>query len=216
MTGAVEAGTRVCPHAWHDKTASVFAVERSAAIAVGRRAATSDSPWPLSPAALREAPFATRPVLPSPNGSAIAAVTTPGSTVVAGCLRNASAVGRWLAVRGYGTSRLPVPVIAAGERWPDGSLRPAPEDLLGAGASGRDGRSPAGTGGRARCRPRRPPRKPAPPTARTFPRPWPAVLPASSWLRADSPKTWTSPASWVPVRSSPSLAAGAFEAQRAD
>ena len=50
-------------------------------------------------------------------------------TVIAGCLRNAAAVGRFL--RG---SPGPVTVIAAGERWPDGSLRPALEDLLGAGA----------------------------------------------------------------------------------
>ncbi|MFE6912342.1 2-phosphosulfolactate phosphatase [Streptomyces erythrochromogenes] len=128
MTVAVEAGTRVYPYAWRDETAAIFAAEKSAALAVGRRAATSDSPWSLSPAALRRATFATRLVLPSPNGSAISAAATAGSTVVAGCLRNASAVGRWLAVRGYGTPRLLVAVIAAGERWP------ALENLLGAGA----------------------------------------------------------------------------------
>lgn len=54
--------------------------------------------------------------------------------MVAGCLRNATAVGRWLARHGYGTLARPVAVIAAGERWPDDSLRPALEDLLGAGA----------------------------------------------------------------------------------
>jgi 2-phosphosulfolactate phosphatase len=72
-------------------------------------------------------------VLPSSNGSAISAAAC-GSTVVAGCLRNAAAVGRWLAGSGYGTQDRPLAVIAAGERWPDGSLRPALEDLLGAGA----------------------------------------------------------------------------------
>ncbi|MEV4437437.1 2-phosphosulfolactate phosphatase [Streptomyces sp. NPDC049577] len=72
-------------------------------------------------------------VLPSPNGSAIAAAAGE-ATVIAGALRNASAVGRWLADRSYGTVEQPVLVIASGERWPDGSLRPALEDLLGAGA----------------------------------------------------------------------------------
>ena len=43
--------------------------------------------------------------------------------------RLVAAVGRFL--RG---SAGPVTVIAAGERWPDGSLRPALENLLGAGA----------------------------------------------------------------------------------
>jgi 2-phosphosulfolactate phosphatase len=76
-------------------------------------------------------------VLPSPNGSAIAAAardSRPSVAVVAGCLRNAAAVGRWLTASGYGTADRPVAVIAAGERWPDGSLRPALEDLLGVGA----------------------------------------------------------------------------------
>ncbi|MET7784037.1 2-phosphosulfolactate phosphatase [Streptomyces sp. NPDC005388] len=133
VTVAVESGTRVFPYAWRDETASVFAGQMAAELAVGRRAATTTSPWSLSPAALRRAPFTPRLVLPSPNGSAIAAAVD-GSTVVAGCLRNATAVGRWLARHGYGTPARPVAVIAAGERWPDGSLRPALEDVLGAGA----------------------------------------------------------------------------------
>jgi len=54
--------------------------------------------------------------------------------VIAACLRNADAVGRFLSERGLGTPGRPVTVIASGERWPDGTLRPALEDLLGAGA----------------------------------------------------------------------------------
>jgi 2-phosphosulfolactate phosphatase len=54
--------------------------------------------------------------------------------VIAACLRNADAVGRFLNMGGYATPARPVTVIAAGERWPDGSVRPALEDLLGAGA----------------------------------------------------------------------------------
>ncbi|MEU0729842.1 2-phosphosulfolactate phosphatase [Streptomyces sp. NPDC006140] len=133
VTVAVEAGTQVFPYAWRDESASTFARNKTAALAVGRRAVTSASPWSLSPARLRQAPFTPRLVLPSPNGSAIAAAAGD-SAVVAGCLRNATAVGRWLARRGYGTVERPLAVIAAGERWPDGSLRPAVEDLLGAGA----------------------------------------------------------------------------------
>ncbi|WP_328908320.1 2-phosphosulfolactate phosphatase [Streptomyces sp. NBC_00234] len=133
VTVAVEKGTLVHPYPWRDESARVFADRLSADLAVGRSAATPTSPWSLSPAALRRAPFTPRLVLPSPNGSTIAAAAG-ASTVVAGSLRNADAVGRWLAGRGYGTPGRPVAVIASGERWPDGSLRPALEDLLGAGA----------------------------------------------------------------------------------
>ncbi|MGY1751678.1 2-phosphosulfolactate phosphatase [Blastococcus sp. SYSU D01042] len=124
---AVERGTAVLPVAWCDARAETLARDRDARLAVGRRDVTPDHPWSLSPAALRAAPAPGRLVLPSPNGSAIAAAAG-GGTVVAACLRNASAVAGWL----EGGS--PVTVIAAGERWPDGTLRPALEDLLGAGA----------------------------------------------------------------------------------
>ncbi len=127
----VERGTRVYPSGWRDVRAQEVATTSGAALAVGRREVTADAPWSLSPAALRRAPAVERLVLPSPNGSAIAATAT--GLVLAACLRNAAAVGRWLRDRGYGYDR-PVAVIAAGERWPDGSLRPAVEDLLGAGA----------------------------------------------------------------------------------
>ncbi|MEU6441272.1 2-phosphosulfolactate phosphatase [Streptomyces sp. NPDC047046] len=133
VTVAVEAGTHVFPYRWRDETAEAFAEEVGARLAVGRSKATEAYPWSLSPAALRRAPFTPRLVLPSPNGSTIAAAAG-GVPVIAGSLRNAGAVGRRLVGCGWGTPKRPVLVVASGERWPDGSLRPALEDLLGAGA----------------------------------------------------------------------------------
>ncbi|MFI1358333.1 2-phosphosulfolactate phosphatase [Streptomyces sp. NPDC020898] len=115
------------------KAAAIYARQSGARLAVARRAVTPDSPWSLSPAHLRRAPYVARLVLPSPNGAAIAAAAPPGVRVVAR-LRNITAVGSWLTSHGYGTPERPVAVIAAGERRPDGSLRPSLEDLLGAGA----------------------------------------------------------------------------------
>lgn len=126
---AVERGTAVHPAPWRDARAEALARDLDARLAVGRRQVTAQRPWSLSPAALRAAAAPERLVLPSPNGSAIAA--SASGVVVAACLRNATAVARWL---GHQDDTSPVTVIAAGERWPDGSLRPALEDLLGAGA----------------------------------------------------------------------------------
>lgn len=130
-TVAVERGVAVYPAALEDMSAVRLAREVGAELAVGRRDVTESCPWSLSPAALRSGRAPARLVLPSPNGSAIASVA--GGVVVAACLRNVSAVAAWLSRRdGRGDEQ--VIVIAAGERWPDGSLRAALEDLLGAGA----------------------------------------------------------------------------------
>ncbi len=134
---AVERGMRVYPYAWKGRDAQVFAHRHHAILAVGRREATTEGAPiapSLSPADLLVCPPVARLVLPSPNGSTIAAaLQAAGATVMIGCLRNATATADRLACeldRGHA-----VLVIAAGEhRAGDGSLRPALEDHLGAGA----------------------------------------------------------------------------------
>lgn len=131
---AADRGTAVYPFPWGDRSAAAFAVSAGAVLATGRREVTDDHPWSLSPDALRRAPAVPRLVLPSPNGSAISAAgAREGVAVVAACMRNGRAVGRWLVAQGYGTVKRPVLVVASGERWPDGSMRPALEDAIGAG-----------------------------------------------------------------------------------
>jgi 2-phosphosulfolactate phosphatase len=71
-----------------------------------------------------------RVLLPSPNGSRLSLATGTVPTFC-GSLRNAAAVAQ--AARAAAAEGL-VAVIAAGERWPNQSLRPAIEDWLGAGA----------------------------------------------------------------------------------
>lgn len=137
VTVAVERGTRVFPSPWDGERARALALEHQAVLAVGRAEARREGAVgapSLSPAGLLEGEPIERLVLPSPNGSAIAAaVAVEGSAVALGCLRNARATAEWLGGRlGAGQT---VAVIAAGERWStDGSMRPALEDHLGAGA----------------------------------------------------------------------------------
>ena len=107
---AVTHGARVIPERW-----------------VGREGPGLSS---LSPVSLLGIPAGTRVTLASPNGATVSLdLAGAGAVVLAGCLRNASAVAA--AARDLGG---PVGVVAAGERRLDGSLRPAVEDLVGAGA----------------------------------------------------------------------------------
>jgi 2-phosphosulfolactate phosphatase len=83
--------------------------------------------YSLSPASLLEIPEGYHLVLPSPNGATLSLLA--GGPAFTACLRNATAVAH--AARACGST---FAVIPAGERWPDGSLRPAIEDWIGAGA----------------------------------------------------------------------------------
>lgn len=133
---AIERGIEVFPFRWRDARAAEHAVRHGATLAVGRFEARSRGDArhvSLSPASLAEAEGVERLVLPSPNGSSISfALAESGAQVVGACLRNAGAVARWLAPKvDDGAS---VVVVPAGERWHDDTLRPAAEDLWGAGA----------------------------------------------------------------------------------
>ena len=134
LSVATEAGVQVLPYRWADDGAARYADQHDAALAVGRRAAAPGQ-ISLSPASVRAAdPLPARLVLPSPNGSTIAHHLADGAGVVLGaCLRNATAVASWIDDH-HDRGTTSVAVVSAGERWPDGSLRPAVEDLWGAGA----------------------------------------------------------------------------------
>lgn len=126
VDAAVSRGAVVYPYQWKDDSAVTYAARLGAVLAD-----PGDPEGPsLSPVSLLALGPGDRVVLPSPNGSTCAAIASAkGATVVAGCLRNAPAIANWL----NGRTRT-VTVIACGERWPDGSLRPSLEDYLGAGA----------------------------------------------------------------------------------
>lgn len=138
LTLAVARGLEVLPFAWKDERAAAYAAEQGADLAVGRlEARHRPGLLSLSPAGMANAdPDLAgngRLVLPSPNGSTICALLAEtGVEVVGGCLLNAGAVAGLLADRL--TTGATLALIAAGEQWPDGSLRPAVEDLWGAGA----------------------------------------------------------------------------------
>lgn len=119
---AVSRGSVVFPFGQRGASAVAFAQQQQAELAdMGQR-------YSLAPASMQTLPSGTRLILPSPNGSTL--TTLAGANiVVTGCLRNYRAVAHFAQALGQS-----IAVIAAGERWPDRSLRPALEDLIGAGA----------------------------------------------------------------------------------
>jgi 2-phosphosulfolactate phosphatase len=126
---AVARGTRVLPFSFGDEDAARRAAEAAGAeLAKPRQAGGAQ--LSLSPASLTRLEAGNKLLLPSPNGSRLS-LAGGDLPVLAGSLRNAAAVAAAaLALAGGGN----VGIIPAGERWPDGSLRPAIEDLVGAGA----------------------------------------------------------------------------------
>jgi len=128
---AVARGARVYPYRLRDDSAASFAQSIGATLAVARQRVSVQAPYSLSPVSLATIPAGTKLVLPSPNGSAISVLAAQlGRPILAGCLRNAAAVAAAACARGQ-----VIGVVASGERWRnDGGLRPAYEDLVGAGA----------------------------------------------------------------------------------
>ncbi|MEI6497443.1 MAG: 2-phosphosulfolactate phosphatase [Actinomycetota bacterium] len=132
VSAAVEVGATVLPYRWNDDQAPAYAASRGAKLlGTGGDAGTS-----LSPTEMLRLPAGARVVLPSPNGSTLAftARECGARHVLAGCLRNAAATAR--VARQLAGPHGGIAVIAAGERWYDtaGPVRPAVEDLIGAGA----------------------------------------------------------------------------------
>jgi len=123
---ATNRGAAIFPYRWKDESSVDYALSVNAELASHKRQASNG--YSLSPSSLVDIPAGTRLVLPSPNGASLT-LRTGQTPTLAGCLRNCKAVADF--ARSYGTK---IAVIPAGERWEDGSLRPAWEDLVGAGA----------------------------------------------------------------------------------
>jgi len=122
---ATTRGAVILPYRFRDDGAAEWARERGALLA-GR----NDRGYELKPSTLEAIEPDTRLVLPSPNGSTLS-LSAGGALTIAGCLRNRTAVAARAAAEGRR-----ILVVPAGERedWPDPGLRPAFEDLCGAGA----------------------------------------------------------------------------------
>src|SRR5207247_2678716 len=125
---AVEIATNksaiIYPFRWKDPSAYAFANSIRAEVADRN----NPNGYCLSPASLLKLPPGIRLILPSPNGSNLSLSTGPTPTI-AGCLRNCKAVAESAMNQGKN-----IAVIAAGERWEDGTLRPCIEDMIGAGS----------------------------------------------------------------------------------
>lgn len=116
--GAFVVPSVVGPEAWE------LARELGCEVAGGR----GTGRYSLSPLSFHQAGPGETIVLPSPNGATLCLLAGEIPTLTA-CLRNAAAVAGAAVQIGRR-----ITVVASGERWPNGAMRPALEDWLGAGA----------------------------------------------------------------------------------
>lgn len=124
---ALDNGAQVYPYPWKDESAIAYGNERGAHIASTERRLTGNG-YSLSPSSLKNIEQGARLVLPSPNGSAISfRAKETAAAVFSSCFRNMAATAR--ACRHFKR----ILVVPCGERWPNGALRPAVEDLAAAG-----------------------------------------------------------------------------------
>jgi len=129
VDAACSRGAHVFPFRWNDSRVRDYASSVGARVAAQRQDDTRGVPS-LSPPTLLKLGAGDRLVLPSPNGSTLSTASAAGCTITA-CLRNVGAVANHL---DRNNKPIGVTIVAAGERWPDGSLRVALEDHIGAGA----------------------------------------------------------------------------------
>lgn len=138
---ALSQGARVLPLPWRDERAAEAAEAAGATLVPsglanidGTRPEAAGDGWTLRPSSMTGVPSGAFLAIASANGGTLcAAAAESGATVLAGCLRNASAVAaRATELAGD----RPIGIVAGGERWktPDAPLRPSLEDYLGAGA----------------------------------------------------------------------------------
>jgi 2-phosphosulfolactate phosphatase len=122
---ALENGGIIFPFDEINGNINDYASAHSALIAEKNRNTDSIS---LSPHSMSRIKQGQKVVLPSPNGSVLS-LRCDCDKVICGCLRNAGSVSAYLNSENSG-----IGVVAAGEKWNDGSLRPCVEDYLGAGS----------------------------------------------------------------------------------
>src|SRR2546430_4519408 len=134
---ALGRGARVLPLPRRDERADEAARKAGAVLTRsglvrhedGFRADPDAPPWTLRPSSLVSVPDGLFLAIASPNGATLSrAAAATGATVLAGCLRNASAVAS--AARKLAGDN-PIGVVPAGERWHSAEtpgLRPSPEE----------------------------------------------------------------------------------------
>lgn len=115
----------VYPYVYKDDSAIEYAAANDALLASFNRRKDRFS---LSPSSLKKISEGTRIVLPSPNGSELSLCSLSKVTLCA-CYRNYRLVAEYA-----NSISENIVVIPAGEKWPNGTIRFAIEDYLGAGA----------------------------------------------------------------------------------